>query len=981
MTPARWQAVEELFHSALEQEAGQMSAFLDRSCEGDALLRGDVETLVASHQRAGGFIETTAAGLAVKVVEDRQVELLIGRTLGHYKIERRIATGGMGDVYGATDLVAGRAAALKILPRRFTGDPGRLQRFRQEARAVVALNHPNILTVYEVGEAQSVHYIASELIEGETLRQRLVRGPIATAEALDIAIQVASALATAHSARIVHRDIKPENIMLRPDGYVKVLDFGIAKLAEQELPVPISEQEALLLVETNAGSVLGTACYMSPEQARGEPIDQRTDIWSLGVVLYEMLAGAQPFSGDTPIGVINSILTLAPAPLANSDPALQQIIAKSLRKTREDRYQTAEEFLAALKTIRRRIEFTDELKRSTAAPSSMRWMRSPTALVLASLAAALALLVAFMWRADRTSSSPPEKSIAVLPFESGSDDAENAFLAAGIHGDVLTSLAQIHELKVISRTSVMAYQKSQGRSLREISRELGVSNVLEGSVRRVADQLVINVALIDARNEQQIWSRRYERTLSDAASFQGELAVEIARALHVTLTPTEQTIATTKPTENADAYLLFLRGREAETKASHTYVLQPAIQLYQQAVDLDPTFALARARLSLVATDLAGWPGQERWAAKARDEAAEALRLRPDLAEAYLALAFCYLKPGGQQHGDGERALIEIRKAAKLSPNSSEVHLWEAFAYKQLNRYGDRLAALRRAEALDPRNGRVLFFVYLTTRWLRDWRGALYARDRWAIVRPPDASSLLPWDRAQVEFRLTGDVQVLHKAIAEQLNASPPRDLPWLSLARFETAMLERNYDDAERFLAAIPSQAFGTARATEFGIPEQAGAKVFHEALLAFARGSDAAATQQALEAARRDLEERLSAGNGTNSDDRLRANLGLVLAFLGRKEEAIHQARHAVEQRRGSAEKNAMFSALALIYAHTGEAEKALDLVEHLLTVPCELLGGAVYDMTLADLKWRWLWDPLRNHPRFEKILASPEPKTVTQ
>ncbi len=989
MTPARWQAVEELFHSALAQEADQLGAFLDGACKGDALLRGNVETLIVSHQRAGGFIETGAAGLAVKLLDESQAELLIGHTLGHYKIDRKIAAGGMGDVYRATDIAAGREAALKILPTRFTGDPARLRRFKQEARAVVALNHPNILTVYEVGEAQSVHYIASELIEGETLRQRLARGPIATAEALDVAIQVASALATAHNARIVHRDIKPENIMLRPDGYVKVLDFGIAKLAEQELPLAIAEEEALLVAETNAGSILGTVSYMSPEQARGEPIDQRTDIWSLGAVLYEMLAGAVPFSGDAPMAILNSIRTLEPARLANSDPVLQQIITKALQKEREHRYHSAEEFLAALKAFRRQLEFTDELKRSTTSP---RWIRSPAALLSASLAAALALLFAYSWRANRTTSPPPEKSIAVLPFESGSDNPENAYLAAGIHGDVLTSLAQIRELKVISRTSVMAYQKSEGRSVRDIGRELGVANILEGSVRRVADQLVINVALIDARNEQQIWSRRYERTLSGVLSFQGELAREIAGALNVTLTPTEQTIATTKPTENSDAYLLFLQGREAESRLSRSYdFIELAIQRYQQAVDLDPSFALARARLSLVLTDFARSAGRKRdqsfgvvggWEERARHEAAEALRLRPDLAEAHLALAFCHLRPGGQQHGDAERALIEIRKAAELSPSSAEVRLHEAFAYKQLNRYGDRLAALRRAEALDPRNTKVLFFVNLTTRWLRDWREALYASDRWAIVRRPNDSSSFPWDRAQVEFRLTGDLQVLHNAIAEQLKASPPRDLPWLSLARFETAMLERNYDDAERFLAAVPSQTVDAWVASDFAVAGRPDAKAFHQALLAVARGGDAAATQQALETARRELEERVSGVGDRTGEGRLRANLGLVLAFLGRKDEAIVVAQQAVAvlpSRPGSVESNAMSSALALVYAHTGESDKALDLLEHLLTVPCELLGGAVYDVTLTDLKWRWLWDPLRTHPRFQKILASPEPKTV--
>src|SRR5438552_17534036 len=289
MTPARFQTIEEIFHAALDQEPDQIGAFLDMACDGDELLRRKVETLLASHQRAGSFIETSTVGIATRIIENGQADLLVGRTFGHYKISKRIGSGGMGEVYLATDMTAGRKAALKLLPMRFTGDAERLKRFQQEARAVVALNHPNILTVYEIGEDHSTHYIASELIEGETLRQRLMRGRMELSEAVDVAIQVASALTAAHEAGIVHRDIKPENIMLRPDGYVKVLDFGIAKLAEEELPAAMPRDEALLLVETNLGLILGTVPYMSPEQACADPVDKRTDIWSLGAVLYEMV--------------------------------------------------------------------------------------------------------------------------------------------------------------------------------------------------------------------------------------------------------------------------------------------------------------------------------------------------------------------------------------------------------------------------------------------------------------------------------------------------------------------------------------------------------------------------------------------------------------------------------------------------------------------------------------------------------------------
>src|SRR6266516_4468563 len=353
MTPARLQTIEEIFRAALDKEPDHISAFLDTACEGDAVLRREVEALLTSDQRAGRFIERSAVGLATKIIQNRQAQSLVGHTIGHYKISESIGTGGMGEVYLATDIVAGRKAALKLLPLRFTGNAARLKRFQQEAHAVVGLNHPNILTVYEIGEDHSIHYIASELIEGETLRERLAHGPMQLSEAVDIAIQVASALAAAHQAGIVHRDIKPENIMLRPDGYVKVLDFGIAKLAEQEVPITIPRDEALLMVETNLGSVLGTVRYMSPEQACGAHVDKSTDIWSLGVVLYEMVSGHAPFIGDTPKGVMSSILEKEPPPLTNyvarAPAELQQIISRTLRKDRGQRYRSAQELLQALK--------------------------------------------------------------------------------------------------------------------------------------------------------------------------------------------------------------------------------------------------------------------------------------------------------------------------------------------------------------------------------------------------------------------------------------------------------------------------------------------------------------------------------------------------------------------------------------------------------------------------------------------------------
>src|SRR6266481_4060496 len=521
MTPARFQTIEEIFRAALDQEPEQVSAFLDTACKGDEVLRRKVEALLASHQRVGSFIETSAVGLATRIIQNGQADLLVGQTIGHYKISESIGTGGMGEVYLATDITAGRKAALKLLPMRFTGDAERLKRFQQEARAVVGLNHPNILTVYEIGQDRSIHYIASELIDGETLRQCLMRGQMQLSEAVDVAIQVASALAAAHEAGIVHRDINPGNIMLRPDGYVKVLDFGIAKLAEQEAPAPMPKDEALLLVETNLGAILGTVPYMSPEQACADPVDKGTDIWSLGVVLYEMVTGHQPFAGEIPREVMTSILEKEPPPLTSYNkqtPAeLQQIISKTLCKDREERYHSARELLKVLKDLRHKLEVEAELQVSTAALPWLRWIRSPAALMLVLLVAALATAVAtlVLLRVNRqkiTSAAAgntapsaaavtqlPEKSIAVLPFENLSKDEENAFFASGVQDEILTNLAKVADLKVISRTSVMQYKSGLERNLREIANTLGVSHVVEGSVQRAAGRVRMNVQLIDAR--------------------------------------------------------------------------------------------------------------------------------------------------------------------------------------------------------------------------------------------------------------------------------------------------------------------------------------------------------------------------------------------------------------------------------------------------------------------------------------------------
>jgi eukaryotic-like serine/threonine-protein kinase len=691
MAPARLQTVEEIFHAALNQEPDQIGAFLDKACEGDEGLRRKVEALLASHQQAGSFIETTVAGIATRIIQNEQADLLVDRTIGHYKISKRIGTGGMGDVYLATDMTAGRKAALKLLPTRFTSDAERLKRFQQEARALVGLNHPNILTVYEIGVDHSTHYIASELIEGETLRQRLMRGRMQLGEAVDVAIQVASALAAAHETGVVHRDIKPENIMLRPDGYVKVLDFGIAKLAEQDLPVTTPRDEALLLVETNLGAILGTARYMSPEQAYGAQVDKGTDIWSLGAVLYEMVTGHVPFTGETPGEAMSSILEKEPPPLtsyiAQTPAELQQIISKTLRKDRKERYQSAHELLEALRDLRHKLEFKAELKRSTAAPK----------LAVFIMLAAIVAGAFFAFRMSRHRAVPlqpfPEKSIAVLPFLDLSQAKDQEYFCDGMSEEILNTLAKVDGLRVVARTSSFSF-KGKNPDVSDLGKKLDVENVVEGSVRRDGNRVRISAQLINARNGLQLWSETYERELQGVFALQDEITREIVEALKIKL-------AISLPAHeqrNTEAYDLYLQGLYFSNKGSEED-LRKALSFFQRSLEKDPTFSRAWTGIAKVwfflgdvhVKPLDAYP-------QSKAAALKAIALDENDAEAH-----CYL-------GEAKRILdwdltgedAELNRALQLDPNSASVHFFLALLPLFRGEVKEGLRLVLEAEKLDP---------------------------------------------------------------------------------------------------------------------------------------------------------------------------------------------------------------------------------------------------------------------------------------
>ena len=499
MTPARWEQIKGLFHATLEHEPAERLTYLARACADDGPLRQEVESLLLSHEQAGSFIEAPASDVAAELLAEAQPGLLAGQMVGHFRIAKVLATGGMGEVYLADDTRLGRKVALKLLPPQFTVNTDRVRRFGQEARAASALNHPNIVTIHEIGQTDSLHFIATEFVDGETLREHMANVQMKLDEVLNIATQIASALAAAHATRIVHRDIKPENVMIRPDGYVKVLDFGLAKLVEPKNKSTFGLKDS---TQSATGLILGTVNYMSPEQAKGERVDERTDIFSFGVVLYEMIAGRTPFVGDSISETFANLINAEPQPLsgiaASVPDELKRIVAKTLRKNKEERYLTMKDALNDLKVLEVEARLKQSLSadansrgattknggqvairtvQETAARTAYISLARPTssakylingisrhrrgALVAAAMVLALSA-VAYFFYAGRGGEAID--SVAVLPFVNASGDPNAEYISDGISDSIITSLSRLPNLKVNSLNSVLALQGAAGRS-------------------------------------------------------------------------------------------------------------------------------------------------------------------------------------------------------------------------------------------------------------------------------------------------------------------------------------------------------------------------------------------------------------------------------------------------------------------------------------------------------------------------------------
>jgi eukaryotic-like serine/threonine-protein kinase len=748
----RWATIERIFHAALERPPVERAAFLDQACAGDPTLRHEVESLLAADDGTAGAPGPASdwadalAELGAKALagEDAEITGRLQRALGSgYRIERELRPGGMSRVFVAEDMALGRRVVIKVLAPRLAAELD-ADRFHREIRIAAGLQHPHILPLHAAGEGGGLLFYTMPFVEGESLRARIDRiGAMPVAEACRILRDVADALAYAHRRGIIHRDLKPANILMG-EGHALIIDFGIAKAVS----AAGGDVGGAATGATSTGLVLGTPTYMAPEQAAGDPIDHRADLYALGCVAYELLAGSPPFARDTAQALLAAHLADEPEPItrrrAGTPRALAELVMRLLAKRRAERPGSADEVLSVLDTLR-----TADLEPAVGEPKRRlrRWIPA-AALAIALVGTALVAtrrLDAPPRETETAAAAPDEKRamIAVLPFEN-LGRPEDAYFASGLTEEITSRLTGIEGLGVISRASVGEYRDSD-RPLRQVAQELGVDYLLQGSVRwdtagGVAKARVIP-SLIRASDERRLWSERYDTRFADLFEMQAEIAEGVARALNLAIGIPERRALARRPTENADAYAYYLRGTDYLAGSwGEGRRLRIARDMFAHATGLDSGFALAFARLSqahsaLYASTTDG-TGQD--SARARSAAAIALRLRPDLAEAHVAMGYYH----SQCRKAYDEALRELAAADRLQPNSGEVAEALGLVLRRRGQMAEALEELERAGRLNPRSAELASDIGMTAWFLRRYAVSERSFDR-ALALAPDW--VVPW--------------------------------------------------------------------------------------------------------------------------------------------------------------------------------------------------------------------------------------------
>jgi len=639
---------------------------------------------------------------------------MIGLTVSHYRILEKLGGGGMGVVYKAEDLRLGRLVSLKFLPEELSSEPLAIERFQREARAASSLNHPHICTIYDVDQYEGQHFIVMEYLEGQTLKHRITGRPLDLERVPEYGFQMADALEAAHAKAIIHRDIKPANIFITDRGQVKLLDFGLAKLlperrgagrAKQAVTsFGVTTQDAHL---TSDGVALGTVSYMSPEQVRGLELDERTDLFSLGLVLYEMTTGQRAFTGNTSGVIFDAILNRAPAPPARLNPAipiqLEQIIAKALEKDRELRYRSASDIRADLQRLKRDTDSARAMPFKSGEASRQKLRRYRPHFAWSGVLVVLLILFGLNVGNLRESvfggaSQARIESIAVLPFANLSNDPKTEYLSDGITESLINSLSQLPNLAVMSRNTVFRY-KGQATDSQKVGRDLHVRAVLTGRLIQTGDELMISVSLEDVQSNRQIWGEQYNRKLSNLVSVQQEIAGDIYGRLRPRLAGEEKKLLAKRPTENAEAYQLYLQGLFYWNKWTLAD-FKKAADYFTQAVQKDPGYALSYAGLAdsySLLGDAGYLPPSEAWP-KAKTAALQALDIDDTLAEAHTSLGLV------KEHfeWDWVGAEKEFKRAIELNPNLATAHHWYGDYLTNMGRFGEGLAETKKAQELDP---------------------------------------------------------------------------------------------------------------------------------------------------------------------------------------------------------------------------------------------------------------------------------------